>query len=315
MPARCQTIRDSNFGRDIRQIYSMGECLGTGNYGTVRVCELRSNSPQEAHVIINATRQETVKRRTEDKKVLTSPIAGEKHACKTIPNAALVTKADALAVHTEIQATRMVDRHPNVVQLSDVHRDKEGMHLVMELMTGGDLYEELSRRGTFSESDASGVFRQLVVAVEYLHSKNIFHRDLKLENCLLTWPDQKPLGGIRAFEKVETKNTPGTSRISKFRKEGGVGMGSQPPTQEPLVKIADFGLCVLLKGENDRVVELAGEREGFIPVLIILFWVTGTLESNCALEIALVFRFRFFFETALPCSGPFLTSGMMSDMN
>ena len=45
-------------------------------------------------------------------------------------------------------------------------------------------------------------------------------------------------------------------------------MGGQPLTREPRVKIADFGLCVLLKGDDDRVVDLAGEREGAISVWI-----------------------------------------------
>ena len=144
MPARRQSVRDYSFGSNIQQIYTIGECLGTGNYGTVRVCELCSNSPSEAHVIIGATSQEAMKKRNEEQMLLTAPIAGEKLACKTIFNTVLATKAGALAVHTEIQAMRIVDCHPNVVQLRGVHRDKMGMHLVMELLTGGDLYEELS---------------------------------------------------------------------------------------------------------------------------------------------------------------------------
>ena len=258
MPRRL-SVRDYGFGRDIHQIYSIGECLGTGNYGTVRVCELRSNSPSEPHVIVGAASEEAVKRRVAEQMLLTAPIAGEKLACKTIINAVLATKAGALAAHTEIQAMRIVDCHPNVVQLRGVHRDKEGMHLVMELMTGGDLYEELSCRGHFSESEAAGVFRQLVVAAEYLHSKKIFHRDLKLENCLLTWPHQDGPGGTQG-------RALGTSRILGFREGGVGGIGGQPPTREPRVKIADFGLSVLLKGDDDRVVDLAGEREWGISV-------------------------------------------------
>jgi len=55
----------------------------------------------------------------------------------------------------------------------------------MELMEGGELYDEIIRRKSFTEGDASYIMRQLVEALDYLHQQGIVHRDLKLENLLL----------------------------------------------------------------------------------------------------------------------------------
>jgi len=55
----------------------------------------------------------------------------------------------------------------------------------MELMEGGELYEEIVKRKTFTEADAAELIRQLCEALAYLHERGIVHRDLKLENLLL----------------------------------------------------------------------------------------------------------------------------------
>jgi calcium-dependent protein kinase len=56
--------------------------------------------------------------------------------------------------------------------------------MVMELCTGGDVCERLVDRGSYSEKEASGILKQLLCAVNYLHSQNVVHRDLKAENFL-----------------------------------------------------------------------------------------------------------------------------------
>jgi len=94
----------------------------------------------------------------------------------------LVEREETLANEIDILAS--VD-HPNVVGLRAIFDTEEILFIVMDLMKGGELYEEIVKRKSFSEKDASSIMQQLFSALEYLHSKGIVHRDLKLENLLL----------------------------------------------------------------------------------------------------------------------------------
>ena len=60
------------------------------------------------------------------------------------------------------------------------------IYLVLELLPGGELLTALQKRGNYTESDARKAFVQVLYGLEYLHDRNILHRDLKLENLLLT---------------------------------------------------------------------------------------------------------------------------------
>ena len=74
--------------------------------------------------------------------------------------------------------------HPNVIKCFEVYEDSRYIHVVMELCTGGDLLEHMIQNGLFSERDTAILIRKVCKAVNYLHSRNICHRDLKLENIL-----------------------------------------------------------------------------------------------------------------------------------
>jgi len=75
--------------------------------------------------------------------------------------------------------------HPNIIKLLDLFDTQEKLYLVMELVTGGELFDRIVEREQYSESDAKEVMRQLLNAIEYIHSRDIVHRDLKPENLLL----------------------------------------------------------------------------------------------------------------------------------
>lgn len=91
-------------------------------------------------------------------------------------------------IEKEIETHRHIGKHPNIVEMVDVF-DVPGItdkRVVMELAKGGELTETLEARGAgFSEEWAKGVMRQVVAAVQHIHSKNIIHRDLKTDNILI----------------------------------------------------------------------------------------------------------------------------------
>lgn len=76
-------------------------------------------------------------------------------------------------------------KHPNIVELYEVMATKSKIFLAMELVRGGELHAKVSKEGKLEEQVARSYFRQLISAVDYCHSRGVFHRDLKLENLLL----------------------------------------------------------------------------------------------------------------------------------
>lgn len=75
--------------------------------------------------------------------------------------------------------------HPNIVKLFEVIETEKTLYLVMEYINNGEVFDYLVKNGRMKENVARQKFRQIVSAVQYLHSKNIIHRDLKAENLLL----------------------------------------------------------------------------------------------------------------------------------
>ncbi|XP_049779520.1 serine/threonine-protein kinase 33-like [Schistocerca cancellata] len=90
----------------------------------------------------------------------------------------------------EIRILRLIS-HPNIIYLEKVYETPKNLYLVLELCTG-TLAKEFSERRPFSEADTREVIRKLASAVAYLHSNGIVHRDLKLENILLTTNPDDP---------------------------------------------------------------------------------------------------------------------------
>jgi len=84
----------------------------------------------------------------------------------------------------EVDVFLSVD-HPNIVRLVDVFEAEDMLYMVMECMEGGELFETLQARKSFSEQDAADLTWQMLLAVNYLHHEmHVVHRDLKLENFL-----------------------------------------------------------------------------------------------------------------------------------
>lgn len=86
----------------------------------------------------------------------------------------------------EIALMELLD-HPNIVQLYETHETSDSLFIVMEYIEGCNLEEYLQKhKGKLSEAEARSLFRQMVAALDYCHSKWVVHRDIKvLHTCFI----------------------------------------------------------------------------------------------------------------------------------
>jgi len=136
--------------RRVDECYEFGDELGRGGFSIVKKATNRDNGEIFAIKIIEKKEQ---------------------------------TEEELNLLHREIDIMRKL-KHKNIIGLFEVYDEKENIYLVMELVTGGELFDQIVSRGTYSEADAANVIRQILEAVEYMHENGIAHRDLKPENLL-----------------------------------------------------------------------------------------------------------------------------------
>ena len=80
--------------------------------------------------------------------------------------------------------------HPNIIKIFEYYIDEHYHYIVTELVTGGELYDTIVKFQKFNEKKAAYIMRQILSALNYLHSKGIVHRDIKPENILVVKPDK-----------------------------------------------------------------------------------------------------------------------------
>uniref|UniRef100_A0A8C5M915 calcium/calmodulin-dependent protein kinase n=1 Tax=Leptobrachium leishanense TaxID=445787 RepID=A0A8C5M915_9ANUR len=108
---------------------------------------------------------------------------GHEYAAKII-NTKKLSARDHQKLEREARICRLL-KHPNIVRLHD-SISEEGFHyLIFDLVTGGELFEDIVAREYYSEADASHCLHQILESVCFTHSCDIVHRDLKPENLLL----------------------------------------------------------------------------------------------------------------------------------
>ncbi|XP_075906839.1 calcium/calmodulin-dependent protein kinase type 1D-like [Nelusetta ayraudi] len=138
---------------DIKKIFDFKEVLGTGAFSEVVMARERTT--------------------------------GKMVAIKCIPKKAL--KGKETSIENEIAVLRRI-KHENIVALEDIYESSNHLYLIMQLVSGGELFDRIVEKGFYTEMDASRLIRQVLDAVNYLHSMGIVHRDLKPENLLYFSP-------------------------------------------------------------------------------------------------------------------------------
>ncbi|CAI9299207.1 calcium-dependent protein kinase 26 [Lactuca sativa] len=138
---------------NIRDVYTLGQKLGQGQFGTTYLC--------------------------------TEIATGIDYACKSISKRKLISKEDLEDVRREIQIMHHLAGHKNIVTIKGAYEDPLYVHIVMELCNGGELFDRIIQRGHYSERKAAELTKIIVGVVEACHSLGVMHRDLKPENFLL----------------------------------------------------------------------------------------------------------------------------------
>jgi calcium-dependent protein kinase len=117
---------------------------------------------------------------------------------------------DSARMYLEVEILKKLV-HPNIMQIFEFYEDKKNFYIITELCEGGELFDQIVDKGSFNETEAAWVMKQLMSAINYIHTSNIVHRDLKPENILLDTKKNNIIkiidwGTARFFEKNKKMN-------------------------------------------------------------------------------------------------------------
>lgn len=172
---------------NVEDFYEIGELLGSGHFGQVRrVCERSTGTPYAAKFL------------------------------KVWKNVRSVPGMDRSQVEREVSILQTL-RHPNIIALKDLFESRDEVALILELVSGGELFDFIAEKEELLESEAILFMRQILKGLSYMHSQNIGHFDLKPENIMLSEKVSQPniklidFGLARHLEQgQEYRSTSGT---------------------------------------------------------------------------------------------------------
>ena len=110
-------------------------------------------------------------------------ITHQKYAIKIIDKSKMSKEEQELTI-SELRILSSLD-HPHVLKIHKFYNEKNFLYIVTELLTGGELFDQICKEGKFSEKKAATILKQIMQAINYCHKNGIAHRDIKPENILL----------------------------------------------------------------------------------------------------------------------------------
>ncbi|XP_041042130.1 death-associated protein kinase 1 isoform X3 [Carcharodon carcharias] len=141
--------------QNVDDYYEIGEDLGSGQFAIVKKCTEKSSGMGYAAKFIKKRRSKSSRRG--------------------------VSRED---IEREVSILKEI-QHPNIITLRDVYENKTDVILILELVSGGELFDFLAEKESLTEEEATEFLKQILNGVHYLHSKSIAHFDLKPENIML----------------------------------------------------------------------------------------------------------------------------------
>jgi len=142
---------------EIRKYYDIKEQLGKGSFATVKRAVRKSDHKHFAVKIIKKNK---------------------------------LNPEELLVVHDEVEIMHKINQQ-NCVQLYEMFETSKKLYMVLELLTGGELFDRIVAKGSYSELEASQLIRDVLTAINYLHGIGVVHRDLKPENLIYLNEDMK----------------------------------------------------------------------------------------------------------------------------
>lgn len=136
---------------------------------------------------------------------------GESVAIKVLDKERIQKQSMGAQIKREISIMKLV-HHKSIVKLMEVLASRTKIFIVIELVTGGELFDRIVAAGRLEENQARFYFRQLVDGVEYCHSKGVCHRDLKPENLLLDDKGDLKISDFGLSALYEGEDDGGSSR-------------------------------------------------------------------------------------------------------
>lgn len=109
---------------------------------------------------------------------------GEGVAMKILAKSSILKHKMVEQIKREISIMKIV-RHPHIVRLHEVLASRTKIYIILEFVSGGELYDKIVLQKKLPEAESRRYFQQLIDAVAHCHSKGVYHRDLKPENLLL----------------------------------------------------------------------------------------------------------------------------------
>jgi len=159
--------------------FYIGKTIGEGAFSKVKLGYHKDSGTKVAIKIV-------------DKKMIAALAAKAKQQARKkksepVPEVdpASVQPSYLAVIQLEVQLLMRLD-HPNVIKLYQMVESEDECYIVMEYASGGELINYIANKGHLSEKEARLFFRQMVSALDHCHTASVVHRDLKLENLLLS---------------------------------------------------------------------------------------------------------------------------------